>query len=698
MTGAATAVRETQRTRSASGAATTIRADVQGLRAVAVVLVVLNHVFGWPTGGYIGVDVFFVISGFVITSLLLREVGRTGSISLANFYRRRARRILPAASVVIAVTALSSAALLPADRVAQVWGDAVAATLFSANWRMIWLQTDYFQQGLPPSPLQHYWSLSIEEQFYFVWPAIIIVTLLWSARWGVRSRRRALLVPALVIVGASLALSIWQVGNQPTLAYFSSFARFWELGAGVCLAILAPLLGRLGARTRTWLAYGGLATIAAGALFLNADSTFPGALALIPVLGTTAVIAAGCGAHASHDRVIAPITNRVASYIGDRSYSLYLWHFPLVVLAAAVFPPRTMTSVGIVVATVVLSELSYRFIEDPIRRSRWLERSSDSSSMPGARRANAIVALLVAVLLTIGIGVARGTHAEEATTPTTAPPAAADCYGAAALGRSDAQCPPPSALQPSVGELQADTGGAFSGDCYRFENSPPVSCTFGSEAPDALSVAVIGDSHAGMYLAILRKIADDLGWRVTTYVGWGCTWAPHEGQPCGEQTRLAQADFVDDSPYDVILTAGSRRATAGWDSRAELAAVEMWDAAAAAGSRIIAMESVGVPSEEALLCIQRVSYDPAKDDCATPADEAFSMTDEIAAVAGRARADVTVVATRDLVCAERECPSAVGGVIVFRDTYGHLTGTYLASMTPYVRERLMDAAEQTADR
>ena len=226
---------------------TAFRADIQGMRAVAVTAVILAHATGRPAGGFVGVDVFFVISGFLITGLLLREHERSGRISLPAFFGRRIKRILPASLVVLAATVALASWLFNAPRALATWWDAVSAALLVSNWRFEASGTDYFHATDAASPLQHFWSLSIEEQFYLVWPVLLVVLLAVAAR-GARPVLRSRIVVGgvlVVLIAASFAVAVWQSGAAPQAAYFATGARVWELGAGALLAVCAPLLARL---------------------------------------------------------------------------------------------------------------------------------------------------------------------------------------------------------------------------------------------------------------------------------------------------------------------------------------------------------------------------------------------------------------------------------------------------------------------
>ncbi len=329
------------------------RADIQGLRAVAVLGVVAAHVTGWPAGGYLGVDVFFVVSGFVITGVLQR------SRALGSFYARRARRILPAALLVLAVTVLVTAWAFSAPRAAQVRTDALWAALFAANWHVAQVGSDYFALGDAPSPLLHYWSLGVEEQFYLVWPWLFVGAVTLGARRRV-PRGLVATVAGAVVVG-SLAWTVWGA-TDPTTAYYSSFTRAWELGAGALLAALAASGLRLSGRARTALSWGGLLAVVAAFLTLGGAAA-PWPAALLPTVGTLAILAAGSGA-APAGAVL--LTNPVSRRLGDVSYGVYLWHLPVFVVLSALLPLTPALRIAAVGATLALAATSYALLERPV--------------------------------------------------------------------------------------------------------------------------------------------------------------------------------------------------------------------------------------------------------------------------------------------------------------------------------------------
>ena len=269
------------------------RPDIARLRAVAVALVVLFHAGVTQLGGgFVGVDVFFVLSGFLITGLLLRERESRGSTSLPNFYARRVRRILPAATLVLTVTIVASYQWLGFLRANVVAADGQWTALFAANLHFAIQGTQYLNQLAPPSPLQHYWSLAVEEQFYLVWPLLLLIV----AKLGRPETMRARLTVVLgAIILVSFAWSVVQTSQDANTAFFSPLTRAWELAIGALLAVSVPLLLRLPARLGPWLSWIGLAGIVVSAFLLNGDTSFPGYAAALPVLGAALAVAGGTG-------------------------------------------------------------------------------------------------------------------------------------------------------------------------------------------------------------------------------------------------------------------------------------------------------------------------------------------------------------------------------------------------------------------
>jgi peptidoglycan/LPS O-acetylase OafA/YrhL len=346
------------------------RPDIEGMRAIAVVLVILFHAYHVPfTGGFVGVDVFFVISGFLITSLLLKEQKRTGRVSIFGFYARRVRRILPASTLVVLVTVFATYGWLGFIAGNTAATDAKWTEIFAANIHFGLVRTDYFGAQLPPSPLQHMWSLGVEEQFYLVWPGLFLILVLLA-----RVHHRNALSGALsLIIAVSLTWSVIQTAVNQTWAYFSPLTRAWELALGALVAVLAPTISRL---RQSWapqaLALAGLAAIILSAVLLTSDTRYPGYAVTLPVVGSAVLIAAGC---ANQGSIVGRLLSvRPMQWVGARSYSMYLWHWPLLVIPAqyATKELSALQNTGWVLLTVVASAITYRLVENPIRRSKLL--------------------------------------------------------------------------------------------------------------------------------------------------------------------------------------------------------------------------------------------------------------------------------------------------------------------------------------
>ncbi|MTE23283.1 acyltransferase family protein [Microbacterium sp. ZXX196] len=359
----------------------TFRADIQGLRMIAVLAVIADHLFHWPSGGFVGVDIFFVISGFLITSLLLREYQRSGTISFRQFYKRRIKRIIPAAMLVILATIIGAYFTFSVSRFDQTVWDGIWASLFVANWHFVSQGTDYFNVDGAISPLQHYWSLSVEEQFYFAWPWMMLLVFIIVRRLKGTGRLARFIVLATIIIisAASFAWSMLETVEAPTWAYFSTLSRTWELGVGAILAVIAGVFARLHTPARTALAWAGLVGIALSIFIVDENSGgFPTPWALLPVLSTALVIASGTGGEA---RFMSPLANPVTSYIGDISFSLYLWHFPIIILLGTLLPSDSLLYYVVTILMIFgMSVLSYHLVEDPVRTSSlWEGRSKGKS-------------------------------------------------------------------------------------------------------------------------------------------------------------------------------------------------------------------------------------------------------------------------------------------------------------------------------
>lgn len=514
------------------------RLDIQGLRMVAVLLVFADHLCGWPRGGFIGVDVFFVISGFLITGNLLRMAENTGNVSFKKFYWNRIRRIVPAATLVLVLTFAASLMVFQPFRAHQVGLDAFYAFVFMSNWWFAVRDTNYFSAGDAVSPIQHFWSLSIEEQFYFLWPALIFVigVLVASRAWTHSHRMRLAGAVMMGIVAASLGWAIYQTATAPTWAYFDTFSRVWELGVGALLATAVGTLAGIPALLKPYLSWAGLGMIAAGALLIDGSAGFPAPWALLPVAGSAMVLAAGVGGEPEHQ---AFLSNRASVYVGNISYSLYLVHWPVIVILGALMSHRGATFfLAVITVSFGLAIASYHFIENPLR---YIDGATVRRALHQIRKRRieperSTIYAGVAVLCLITVGLTAYTirpYVPAAVLPETA---ATGALGQKQPTSKQALGPLGLALQQQIQEALKATSWPLldpSMDSVLSNNviAPEIGscdpaekvCSWGS--PDAPTrVILVGDSVAMTYANPLRELALNSGGKIqiTNQTMGGC--------------------------------------------------------------------------------------------------------------------------------------------------------------------------------
>ena len=712
------------------------RLDIQGLRAVAVVAVVVDHLTGHPRGGFLGVDVFFVISGFLITGLLLRDEQGHGRISLVGFYRRRVKRLFPAAVTVTLLTVLGAALLFPAGRVRSVIGDGLAATVFGANWRFLAVDTDYFASSGPVSPLRHYWSLSVEEQFYVVWPLTLVVVFAVATRLGADRRRATLLgagVAAVLLTGVSLVAAISQTAADPVTAYFSTLTRGWELGLGAVLAIVVPFL-RAPRIVLTAMSWCGTAVIGVG-LFAVTENQVPYPGALWPCLGAALVVAAVSGderageTHIGQARRQPPnfiLNNRIAGYLGDISYSIYLVHFPVIVFAAALLgAPSGAEQVALGFIIFGASVALYSFVENPLRARSWSvrrrrRRPATAWVTPGPRTTVASAVLALAAL-TVGFGVfaigkstpSRSTQTQAAvdaalraalaptptgtaTTPGT-PGVATDPNGVG-LGASTRPGGPAlatlrtqlrSALQttawPAITPAFDDPTANPNRGCSTGPLLPADQCTWGRPAAPR-TVYLVGDSTSDAYFGAFVAVVDDHpDWNLRLASGAGCPFAATQINDGDGNVHLADCpgrnqavvDEIQQVKPDLVVVTSSRglaKYIEGIDP--QLAKIRPY-----VGAMVVLPN--GPHGIDPVECRTTVST-PADCISRVPDDYRQWMRAEYA-LAQKYRA--TFIDPTAWFCVAGYCPSFVGTTAVRKDDR-HMTLQYSTVLGPAIEEAL----------
>lgn len=673
------------------------RRDIQGLRALAVVAVIAHHFLGRPSGGFVGVDIFFVISGFLITGILVRDFDRK-LLTPTRFYRSRIRRLAPAALLTISVTVVASWLIFPLSRATSIAVDGIWAMLFVGNWRFATAGVDYFEASGPASPLQHFWTLGVEEQFYLVWPLVVVGLLLANVRFARSPGKRGFATAGLgLIVLISFAWSVYESATNPTVAYFSTLTRAWELGAGGLLALWFTALQSWRESTRLLVALAGIGSIVVALVVFDERTPFPSFWALLPVLGTVLIIAA------NSPRGTFVLTNRVTNYIGDISYSLYLWHLPVfVLLSAGIVAPNVVLVVAATALTLVLAIATYHLVEQPVLRSSWLldSRGVKRARPPrGARVATwrtvalAVPAALVTsagiVVLAASVGPAEAPRSDDGRIPVGESVSTFSSESTAALSReiqSSIGATEWPSLVPAVDdlgkgvneEMQRDSGCLNPSDLSRTEL-----CSYGEGSELAL---VVGDSFALSWMPAVRGALEGKGFTVRAIAFSTCPlnfvpMALELGASATERCNSTRQDLVDAivaQQPDLVLIIDSEYTYTQSSVATDSDRMSEW-----VSGRIEAIEQLAAPDRTVVV----LSPNPAGkqlEDCATRLSSPIDCESVIdGAWYDKNRADAAAAAasgahyinTIDWFCSEGVCPSFVGGSPVRWDS-GHLTAQF----------------------
>jgi peptidoglycan/LPS O-acetylase OafA/YrhL len=478
--------------------------------------VVLFHA-GVPglRGGFVGVDIFYVISGFVITGLLLRRGEGRRKVSLVDFYGRRARRILPMATLVILATVAASYLWLGRFVGASVAADGRVASVFLANVQAMHVGTDYFHAGGPVSPLLNYWSLSVEEQFYLAFPLLVVLVLSLGRRGGEIHR---MVVATSAIVAGSFLLCVLQTSGSPVVAFFSPLTRAWELGIGALCVLLTQWASRWRSSTSVVLGWLGLSAIVWSAIAYSAATPFPGVAALVPVVGAGLVLLAGSTKLKAGPESL--LGARPMQWGGNVSYSLYLWHFPVLIIAAeaATSSLSGLTRAGLVLLAVALAEGSRRLVEDPIRHARRLGASWRASLLVGAVLVAASVGITSILIATTGAPAAS----PRAHRPQAVATSLAGVEARVAAGTRTSEVP--AGVVPPLGPATESLAGPKVPQGCVVEEAGVTSvdpCIFGNRA-SATTVLLLGDSTSAMWSSAFIHLAEQRQLRLVLLAKTGC--------------------------------------------------------------------------------------------------------------------------------------------------------------------------------
>ena len=671
------------------------RPDLEGLRGIAVTIVVLFHagLLG-VVGGFVGVDAFFVISGFLITGLLARELSADGRLDLAGFYGRRARRILPAATVAIVVILAWAALVVAPLDLGSIAVDASASGLFVGNLVFAFRATDYFG-ATAPSPFLHYWSLGVEEQFYLVWPLLLLLAF--------RSRRPRLIAFAVFL--ASLALCIVVTPTQAPWAFYMLPTRAWQLALGALLALNASGLVRIPSAIAALGGWLGLGLLGLAATVLEPSVGYPGFAALLPSVGVALLIVGGIRPFGP-GRVLAMWPLRS---LGRISFSLYLYHWPLLVLGGVAAGNLSLTTRwSLVAAAVVVAYASWRFVEQPFLRTRRVRPAPRRSLVLAAGTICMVLvssqivglfgasSLAASAVVDVPATVDAPPSSEVTSAPTNAPSAQ---LGAPSESPTIAPSPSsrPRTLAPSIADARSDVDGLNERGCgLSLAGSRPPLCELG-DTDGAITVALVGDSHAAQWFPALEVIARQRGWKILPFTKDSCIFVDariislhlqREYTECALWREQVVAAIQRAHP-DLIVVSSSRWVHPVNASEADpgVQADAMVRLLRRLPGRIAIIADTPLNDQDIPACLSRRDRTP--ESCST--SRAYALTGELARD-GRA-AEMLGAALIDpagWLCGPDVCPAVIDWTIVYRDDH-HLTATMARRLAPFIEPALLQA-------
>ena len=653
-------------------ASASFRPDIEGLRAVAILLVVAYHA-GVPGfgGGFIGVDVFFVLSGYLITGLLVDEWSRKGRIDFKRFYARRARRLLPGAALMLLATLIVGRIVFSPLEQQLFAGTAIATSAYVSNLWFAHSATDYLAGNSDLNPFLHTWSLGVEEQFYLVWPALVALI-----AHTFRHNRRALVTAMAFLAAVSLAMCIWLTRVSQPWAFFGSPARAWEFAVGATGLLLSRSQKRPGPVVVQVATVGGLVAVILASVFFSRATPFPGTAAILPVFGTTAVLIGG--AYGPQQPTLRVLYTRPFQTVGKLSYSWYLWHWPVPIIAAACFGP--LGAGGRIAAGLValgVAAAAHVFVENPIRYSAFLSPRPWTS-------------LGAAAALTVGaISVGAGLRS---------------------AARSSASEP----AQRRYAAAHDDLPRVYADGCHlTYSQVQSPDCTFGDVTADT-AIVLFGDSHAAEWFPPLERIAIAKHWRLVSLTKSSCPSADgtvylealnREYSECDEWRASAMRRIEALHPALVLVSNSHvyQFAGQGIDDQSR-----EW--ARAMRRTLAALDTLGIatvliadsprPGMDVPTCLSRAAWAgrPGRSSCAV---ERRVAIDTLGAYRD-ARAvwrlhSARAIDLANAICGPQVCEPELDGVVVYRDS-NHLTAEFAASLAPVLAARLAQVPLATAPR
>ncbi|MFF2390806.1 acyltransferase family protein [Agromyces sp. NPDC058104] len=672
------------------------RNDIEGLRAVTALLVAGFHIWGAKVSG--GVDVFFVVSGYFITLTLLGHVQRYGTARPGEYLARLGQRLAPMALVVLSATMLLAWTVLPASARASTFEQTIASLFSVENLALAFQSVDYLAQNEPKSPVQQFWAMSVQGQFYVIW-LLVVLAAVWIARRRRGSTKRTLVVVIAVLAVLSFIWSVVQTADDQAFAYFSPLTRVWEFAFGAAVALVLPRIG-IARPMRLVMVWVGLLGIVTCAAFLPVESSFPGYAALWPTTAAALVLASG----QKGDSLAANafLNHRALVWMGGFAFAIYLWHWPLLIVARTLLGREELglkSGAAVIVAAVVLAWATSRWIERP------LMGASRSTEAPRRRRSNLALVVAWATVLAVAVGsLTAVTFANESERRELAALSGEglSCFGALAVLNGDPDC-----REEVLGDRVVPLG-AVAEDLQTPETDCAVKkyhaeakmCAYGAVGSET-RIGLIGNSHAIAWFPALERVAEEQGWELRVWYKNGCQFATPQrigtevwlSEECAEWVDNVQADILAGPPLDWFATS-THGASAWADSSGEASAAAAeeafgyaWQPLIDAGTDVVVLRDYPKSSDESLACVEREGIDGVEA-CARDRADVLAEYDQMYESARRMPGGHGIDLS-DAFCDAAQCRTVAGHVKVYRD-HSHISNTYASTTWELMQDRLAE--------
>lgn len=644
------------------------RPELEGIRAVAALLVAVYHIWIGSVSG--GVDVFFIVSGYLITLSLISRIEREGRINFSENLLGLARRLLPLASTVILISAIMSIFLIPKAYWKQTITEMFSSMFYFQNWQLANDSVDYLAQNNEASPFQHFWALSVQGQFYITWPIIITVVSLLAKKVLKKPLRKTLLAVLIIIFTASISYSIYITAVNQPWAYFDTFARAWEFSLGGILALVLPYIS-LHKMINLILGWLGLAIISFTGILLPVSSIFPGYAALLPTSGVILVIIAS--ENSSRFGVLNLLGSKLFQYLGSISYGFYLWHWPLLIFYFAYFKTDKVTFFAgtmILLISFVLSIVSIKYIEKPIREID-IKKSKK-------RLVKVIVALITPIIL---VGASWSVYIQLSLNGEYT---AEENPGARAISHNITAVPG-AELKPTMLQAKEQLPEFYSNGCYTGGDSAAVTkCSFGVTENPAYTIALVGGSHSGHWFPALMAMSEELGLQIDVYNKDACRFSADdfEGkltEECMEWNKNVMEPLMENPPDLIFMTANNNSG-----DKVPKGYIDKWKEFEGI-TTVFAVRDNPQMKEDPTVCVEEKSVEK----CSVPREEVLSKAVPWENTEGLP-SNVIFADMSDYFCVDNTCPPVIGNVLVFRDTH-HITTLYSETLTPALKEHIVEA-------